>query len=270
MTSKIKISLQREATVVPTVLLEGLNSFISYIDSPSLTLSGVNLKIINCNSDNYLRLKVKNATMVIMENCTFGDWIFEQVLYVSIKDCIAPKRTSRILKLQNTSGLIENITVKDADFFEIHVNKNSYIKIIKSKFVNNLVRRMLIFVSGSSSLEMSKRIVQNNNLRNDDYYKAGVFFSENSLLLINRTNLENNIVGIYGAVIGCINSTLTVHDSLLKNNTGSGNFQRCQMSIDLLHANKAHIEGGIIFTKDFSLTTIYNSSWPIRNHQSFL
>ena len=299
-TSSIKISFQGKRTVAPTVLMDGINSFNR---SCSWKLDGVNLKMINCNTW-YLILDVKNATEVIIENCTFGDWMFTQVLEVSIKDCSSKRQTSLIF--QNTSGLIENITIQDSiSSSQLRVQNYSYIQITNSKFVDNLVNTALIFVSESSTLEMSNCIIQNNQLVNSTqnhgsknkglvllsnsstlisenstfvtntgvvimlFYDskasiinwlfsgninnngAGLLFSKYSSLLINGTSFEKNSVGKSGGVISGINSTVTIGNSLLKNNTVRELFG-CSISI-------VATEGGGVILLDFSQTIINNS-----------
>ena len=275
MTSHIKITFQREASVVPTLIVEGLHSYNSF--SPSLILNGVNLEMINCNASHYLRLGVKNATRVIVENCTFGDWVFKQVLQMSIKDCIAPKSGFR-LTLDNTSGLIENITLKDSHLgFQLHVNNYIYIQITKSKFANNLVDTALIIVSDSSTLEMLNCIVQNNQLinstENHDSKNEGLVLLSNSSMLISQNSTFDTNTGVGTMLVykskaiflnclfsGNINSNgagilFSKYSSLLIDGTS---FEKNIVSkFDTFNIPcTLTLGGGVIFAKNFSQTTV--------------
>ena len=123
--------------------------------------------MINCNAAT-LVLKIKYVRNVTVENSIFGNWIFDQVQHVSLKNCSASivKGFLTLLGFIKASGFLENIISKDLVFtnqFEgLWVQNYSYVKITKSNLVNNTVSLGMIKVLDSSILDMSDCTVQKN------------------------------------------------------------------------------------------------------------
>ena len=122
--------------------------------------SGVDINMINCDTA-FLVLELKHSNNVIIKNCTFGNWTFTQVQHVVIKNCsnAFAEGFSASLNFNNSSGLMENINIKDQNFTRIDeglfIQNYSYINVTKSNFVNNIVSSGLITVWNLSTLHLS-------------------------------------------------------------------------------------------------------------------
>ena len=161
--SKLRIMLNKKTTEVITIFMNGLNFLDSYWQ-----LLDVNLNMINCHAAS-LTLELKYSIDVIVENCTFGNWIFTKVQKVFIKNCSnsIDKGSLTSLKFLKSSASMENITIKDlnlsSNFNGLIVQDSSYLKILKSKFLNNIVDYRIITVLNSSTLIMIECKMQNNS-----------------------------------------------------------------------------------------------------------
>ena len=107
--SEIMILVHEKTTQPCTVVLDGLSFLKSYWQFSSL-----NLKMINCNAAT-LALKIEHVRNVTVQNSIFGNWIFNQVQHVSLKNCSGSnaKGFLTLLNFHNASGFLENITFKD-------------------------------------------------------------------------------------------------------------------------------------------------------------
>ena len=79
------ILLNENRTQPCTVIINGLSFEMS-----DWQLNHINLKMKNCNAAE-LTLKIKYVTNVTIENSTFGNWVFNQVQHVFLKNCTAIK-----------------------------------------------------------------------------------------------------------------------------------------------------------------------------------
>ena len=208
--------------------------------------------MIDCHAA-FLVLELKYSQRVIVNNCTIGNWTFTQVQQVVIKNCSnsITKRLSTTLNFNNSSGLIENIAIRDLNFsliFEGFILQNySNIEITKSNFVNNTVNYGLIKVLSSSTLVMSNSIMQQNQAR--DY--AGAIFVVNSVVHITDTNFYGNkAVEAGGAICAFTKSSLWIAHSTFKNN-----------QIPFRHSNSnisKYSFGGAIYFKNKTVAEMHN------------
>ena len=178
---------------------------------------------------------LRNATI---ENCTFGNWTFRQV-----EDFIIKNSRSSVLKefptsldFYNSSGLMENITIKDLNLTNITngliIQNNSYIQITQSKFVNNMVSYGLIKVLNSGTLEMSDCTLQNNKVKDN----AGIILTDRSIIYLTKSNFNDNEAireggalhaneGYTGYFWSCIfatnNSSMFIYDAIFSRNIGT-------------------------------------------------
>ena len=176
--SEIKISFNGKTAEFPTVFMDGLHFLDSYWQ-----FYQVNINMMNCDAA-FLVLEFKHSNNVIIENCTFGNWTFTQVQHVIIKNCSNGYAGgfSASLNFNNSSGLMENITIKDQNFTRIDegliIQNYSYINLIKSNFVNNIVSYGLIIVWNLSTLHLS----DTNMLQNQARDRAGAIYVFNSVV----------------------------------------------------------------------------------------
>ena len=161
--SKLRILLYKKTAEVITVYMNGLNFLNSYWQ-----FFDVNLNMINCHALS-LTLELKYSIYVTVENCTFGNWTFTKVQKLFIKNCsnFIDKGSITSLKFLNSSGSIENITIKNLNSNSnsngLIVQDNSYLKILKSTFLNNIVDYRIIEVLNASTLIMIECKMQNNS-----------------------------------------------------------------------------------------------------------
>ena len=150
---------------------------------------GVNVWMVKCDASS-LTLELTNIRKVTIENCTFGNCTFRQIGHVIIKDSSSvSKDFPTSLYFHNSSGLMENISIKNLNFTTgLLIQNNSYIQITKSKFVNNTVSYGLIKVLNSSILEMSNCTLQKNQAI--DY--VGAIHADRSFMYLTDTNFSNN------------------------------------------------------------------------------
>ena len=195
--SDIMILTNEKTTFCCTVVLDGL----SFLKSRWQFYS-VNLKMINCYAA-ILVMKIEDVRNVTIENSIFGNWLFDQVQHVSLRNCSGSivKGFSTLLAFYKASGFLENITIKDMVFTNeyegIWVENNSYVMITKSNLVNNTVIHGLIKLFNSSNLEMSDCIVQNNNAKK----YAGAIHVQNSTVHLKETNFNGNKAVYRGGAI---------------------------------------------------------------------
>ena len=156
-----------------------------------------------------------------MKNCTFGNWTFTEVQHVVITNCSnsIAEGFSTTLNFKNSSGLIENITLKDLKFstlFEgLIVQNYSNINITKSNFVNNIVSYGLIKVLNSSTLLLLNSSLQQN--QGIDF--GGAIYVLNSVVRILNTTFSNNkAVRGGGGICALSKSILWITNSTFENN----------------------------------------------------
>ena len=158
--SKVLILLNENATQPCTVFLDGLN----FLNS-CWHLFYVNLNMINCHTS-FSMLDVRYSTNVTVENSIFGVWMFTNVQQIVIKNCknyIVTESLVSIdqdsiasLSFSNSSGLIENITIKDLSLNKTYhgllilVEYYSHIQITNSIITNNTMNYGSITVFKSS------------------------------------------------------------------------------------------------------------------------
>ena len=212
--SDIMILTNEKTTFCCTVVLDGL----SFLKSRWQFYS-VNLKMINCYAA-ILVMKIEDVRNVTIENSIFGNWLFDQVQHVSLRNCSGSivKGFSTLLAFYKASGFLENITIKDMVFTNeyegIWVENNSYVMITKSNLVNNTVIHGLIKLFNSSNLEMSDCTVQNNNAKK----YAGAIHVQNSTVHLKETNFNGNKAVYRGGAIYLKNSFLYMKNCIFSNN----------------------------------------------------
>ena len=183
----VKISLNEKSFQPFTVFMEGLNFVNSYWQ-----FFGVNVWMVKCDAAS-LTLELTHLRNVTIENCTFCNWTFWQVEHVIIKH--SKSSTSKdfptSLHFYNSSGLMENINIKDLNFTNMPnrliIQNSSYIQITQSNFVNNTVSYGLIKVLNSSTLEMRDCTLQKNKAI--DY--AGAIYADRSFIHLTNTNFSD-------------------------------------------------------------------------------
>ena len=127
----------------------------------------VNFTMIDCQAAS-LTLELKYSINVIVENCTFGNWTFTNIQKISITNCSNFIHKGPSLKFLNSSGSMENITIKNLNLNSnsngLVIQDSSNLKILKSTFLNNVVDYRLIKVLNSSTLIMIECKMENNSL----------------------------------------------------------------------------------------------------------
>ena len=178
------ISLNEKSSQPFTVSMNALK-----FHNPHWQFFGVDVWMVKCDAA-FLTLTLTDIRNVTIENCTFGNWTFGQVEHVIIKNSSSvSKDFPTSLNFYNSSGLMENITIKDLNFTTgLLIQNNSYIQITKSQFVNNTVSYGLIKVLNSSILEMSNCSLQKNKAI--DY--AGAINADKSFMYLTNTNFSDN------------------------------------------------------------------------------
>ena len=168
MLAKSKVSILSNASQPGTVFLDGLNFL-----QACWQLFYVNVNMIKCHTK-FLKLDIGYSVNATLENSTFGYWSFADVQDIVIRNCINSINTDSIdsidqdpitsLIFYNSSGLIENMTIKDLNFNHIHdgliVDYYSYIQIINSILINNTVNYGAITVLNFGTLIMLDCVVQ--------------------------------------------------------------------------------------------------------------
>ena len=209
------IILANEKTPQPcTVVLDGLHFLKS-----QWILYSVRLKMINCDATT-LVMTIRYGRNVTIHNSIFGNWFFDQVQHVSLKNCssFVIKGVLTLLFFRKASGFLENITIKDLVFtnqFEgLWVQNNSYVKITKSIFVNNTATSGMIKVLDSSTLGMSDCTLQKNNAK----VYAGAIYARNSTVHLKQTNFHGNKAVYGGGALYLNNSFLSIKNCIFSNN----------------------------------------------------
>ena len=212
--SNIMILLNEKTTQPCAVVLDGISFLKSHWQFHS-----VSLKMINCNAAT-LALKTEHVRNVTVQNSIFGNWIFDHVEHVSLKNCSGSivKGFSTLLGFYRASGFLANITIKDLVFtnhFEgLWVQNSSYVKINKSNLVNNTVTLGIIKVLDSSILEMSDCTLRKNNAKNI----AGAIYVRNSTVHLKQTNFSDNKAAYRGGALYLQYSFLHMKNCIFSNN----------------------------------------------------
>ena len=190
--------LQNEKSNFPlTVFMDGLNFLNSHWQ-----LLGVNINLLTCHAAS-LTLELNYSVNVTVDNCTFGNWTFRQVNHVLIKNsrnAISQDFPTSLI-FDSSSGLMENITIKDLNFtkmsYGLKILDNSYIQIRNSNFISNTVTHGIIKVLNSSTMEMSDCNMEKNKAIN---YAGAIFIDKSSVYLINSSFNDNEAVQGGGAL----------------------------------------------------------------------
>ena len=192
--SNVKISSYEESSIVHTVFIEALNFLHS-----CWQFSQINVNMKNCHAG-LLTLGLKHMQSAHVENCMVGNWKFRHVQNVTIKNCrnIIGKGVPSLLNFDNSSALVENITIEDAKWFDGVVVQNfSFLHIKRSKFVNNRVRNGVIKVLNSSTLILSDCVLS----RNQAQESAGALFVNKSFVHIRNVKFTDNKAYASGGAI---------------------------------------------------------------------
>ena len=235
------------------VVLDGLNFLNSY-----WKFYGGNVEIISCNAAS-LVLELKYLKHAIIQNCTFGHWLFQNVNNAFIKNCniVFHADISKSLVFFNSSAYIKNITVKQ-EFITgllngIYFLNNSLIHIEQSTFINNTVKKGLLKALWSSSLIMSNCVVLENHAT--DY--AGFIYARKSFVHLKNTYFNGNMAKTGGGVIFIwMMSSLQIKKCTFKNNSAdrvigvggvifSANDSLLDISYSIFDHNKAGVGGAI-------------------------
>ena len=200
--------------------MDGLNFLESY-----WIIYYVNVTVINCNAP-ILTLDIRYVANVTIENSTFGKWLFGHVSQVFLKNCrslfVGTFRTA--IDFYNSSGFIENITIKDLVFRDtfgagLWVQKHSYVKITKSNFLDNTMTRGLITVVDSGTLVMLNCNLKNNSAID---YSGAIHIQRSNVYLIN-TSINNNKAVDGAGALGTDESYLYIQNCTFSNNTAKFN-----------------------------------------------
>ena len=192
---------------------------------------GVNVWMVKCDAVS-LTLELTNIRNVTIENCTFGNWTFRQVEDFMIKNSRGSlsKDFQTLLNFYNSSGLMENINIKNLNFtkmpYGLIIQSNSYLKVTKSNFANNTVSHGLIKVLNSSTLEMRDCTLENNKAIN---YAVAIHAGRSFIYLANTNFSDNNAIQTGGALHGnkvyfwrCIfatyNSSVFIYNAIFSRN----------------------------------------------------
>ena len=114
--------------------LSGLNFLNSY-----WILYSVILEMSNCNAASLI-LELNNLVNVTIQNCTFGNWIFQQTQDIFIKNVtnIFDDGVSTSLSFYNSSAFIKNLTIEHdnnighlegisvQDFSTLYINQSNF------------------------------------------------------------------------------------------------------------------------------------------------
>ena len=246
--SEIKISFNGKTAEFPTVFMDGLHFHDSHWQ-----FFHVNINMINCDAA-FLVLELKHSNNVIIKNCIFGNWTFTQAQHVIISNCSnsIAEGFSASLIFNNSSGIIENITIKDQNFTRIDeglfMQNYSYINVTKSNFLNNRVSYGLITVWNLSILHLSDTNMLQNQAR--DY--AGAIYVFNSVLHVTNTNFsDNKAVKFGGAIFAIGKSSLWIAYSAFRNN-------RIPFEDSNSIENMSKDGGGAIFSGNTSVLELHN------------
>ena len=251
--STVMFSSSESASTDLNIILYGLDFIHSY-----WTFYGTNVDMINCYAA-FMVLELNNLTHAIIDNCTFGYWIFQNVQNASIKNCnnIFGEGVSTALKFWNSSAFVENMTMKDenitGDYNGIWVYYYSLLHIKQSKFINNTVKQGIIKAVKTSSLIMSNCSLLGNNAT--EY--AGVIYASESFVYLKNTYSNGNAALYAGGVIFITDmSYLKIKNCTFKQNqlhsaigSGAAIYSRNNSVLDLSYSifnhNKAPHRGAI-------------------------
>ena len=273
--STVMFSTSEHASTDLKIVLDGLDFFYSY-----WIFFGTNVDMINCYAA-FMVLELNNLTHAIIENCTFGYWIFQNVPYASIRNCNNrfEEGASTAIKFMNSSAFVENMTMKDenitTDYNGIFVYYYSLLRIEQSKFVNNTVTRGIIKIVKTSSLIMSKCIVSGNYATK----YPGVIYAHESFVYLKNTYFKGNTAFLLGGAIFIEKmSYLRIKNCIFKQNqvhgavgSGAAIFSLYNSVLDVSYSifdhNKAPYRGAL-----FQLTgkTIINQCLFFGNSESVI
>ena len=234
--SKVIISVGESTNDAYTISLNGLNFLNSH-----WIINSINLEMINCHASS-LVLELKDITNVTIENCTFGNWTFAQVLKAFIKNCnnIFDQGVPTSLNFLNSSAMIEQMTIEHGNLIGhlkgISVQDFSILYIDQSSFVNNTVKHGLIKVLNLSNLIMSNCTMSGNYAEED----GAAIYANTSLINLANTYFQNNEANRAGGAIFVERiSWLQIENCTFRN-------------------NEANQVGGAIYVTYFSEAYLFN------------
>ena len=177
----------------------------------------------------FLKLDIGYSVNATPEKSTFGYWSFADVQGIVIRNCNNFINTDSFdsidqdpitsLIFYNSSGLIENLTIKDLNFNHIHdgliVDYYSNIQIINSIIINNTVNYGVITVLNFGTLIMLDCVVQRNQGK---YVAGGILAKEGVVYLTNTYFNDNKAVERGGAIYGIENSFFSIQNCTFHNN----------------------------------------------------
>ena len=214
--------------------------------------------MINCNAG-FLTLDLIHITNVTIQNCTFGNWTFQKVQKVIVKNCnnVFDEVISTSLRFYNSSAYIENIKVVQKNnilkhFSVITIRDFSFLHIEQSYFVNNTVEYGIIKVLNSSTLEMLNCFMLGNYA--EKY--AGAIYANESHVHLTNTYLNSNKANFSAGAMFIIKSVVQIKNCTFRNNcvngTGSSggaifsaNNSLLDISYSLFDDNRAYFGGAI-------------------------
>ena len=219
---KSKVSILSNASQPGTVFLDGLNFL-----QACWQLFYVNVYMTNCQTK-FLKLDIGHSANVTLKDSTFGYWTFADVWDIVIRNCNNVINTDLFdatdqdpitsLIFYNSSGLIENITIKDLNFNHMHdgiiVEYYSNIQIINSIIINNTVNYGAIAVLNFGTLIMLDCVVQRNQAK---YVAGGILAKEGVVYLTNTYFNDNKAVERGGAIYGIENSSFSIQNCTFHN-----------------------------------------------------
>ena len=260
------ISTRGHVTTDHKVILDRLN----FLNS-SWIIYGVNVEIINCNTAS-LVLELQYLKHAIIQNCTFGHWLFQNVNNAFIKNCTNTfnEGVPTSLTFNNSSASLINITIEHehyiGDFIGIVIYNHGSLHVQQSKFVNNTVEHGIIKTLWSSSL--SNCTVMGNH--GTGY--PGAVYANASFVHLEDTYFNSNTAFDGGGAIMIENmSFLQIKNCTFKNNSvdreiGDGGAivstynSVIDISYSIFEYNKAH-QGGAIHHQNRSKTKLNQCSF---------
>ena len=204
---------------------------LSFFNS-SWELFSISLTMTNSHTS-FSMFSIRFSTDVMLANSTFGVWIFEHIQQIVMRNCssnfvplnfidsiIEDPTTSLIF--YNSSGLIENINIRNKNLKTIHdgiiVEYYSNIQITNSTFANNNLKYALISVLDFGTLIVLDSIMQENQAQDN---AAAILSCENSTMNMTNTYFylnSNKAVGGGGAICAANNSFLQIQNCIFENN----------------------------------------------------
>ena len=227
----VVISVTHDVSYNKYIEIEFIN--VSLIHS-IWNVSGLDLILSNVNLSKTIfsvsRGKTLNRVLfVTISKSTFGQLNVNENFSVHVSESILDGSDGLGKALMNIRKCFLNIIDSNISNFSTDFGPaflrsiGSHVKIINTKFRQNIGKNGLIQILNDSRLELEHSSFENNGIGNGYNISHGslISISFNSLGLVKNCTFEGN-KGKHGACVHCDKSSqLLLHDSLFVNNTGS-------------------------------------------------